>query len=40
MRADIGRQRLGGLHQAGEATQHSGDIAFATPSANWADHQA
>jgi hypothetical protein len=28
------------LHQAGEETQHSGDIAFATPSANWADHQA
>jgi hypothetical protein len=28
------------LHQAGEATQHLGDIGFATPSANWADHQA
>ncbi|HEY2565216.1 MAG TPA: kelch repeat-containing protein [Acidimicrobiales bacterium] len=28
------------LDQAGEATQHSGDIAFASPSGNWADHQA
>ena len=28
------------LHQAGEATQHSGDIAFAAPSASWSDHQA
>ncbi len=28
------------LHQAGESTQHVGDIAFAAPSANWSDHQA